>query len=101
MIQPGQKLKEGDYTVGVNESDWNSLFDSLKNTKGQLPYPKVNNQTYAGIRTPVLIVGITYNVKDSGVGVLKYSGSNTSKNITCYNFADFKQLCENTFGDGN
>lgn len=80
MIQPGQKLKEGDcvYGISIKQSksilsisgdDWTAshIFDSWVFNGGKL-YP-------------------TY---------LEYCSE-----LEEYNFADFKKLCENTFGDGS
>lgn len=80
MIQPGQKLKEGDYVVNIKreQSDFIQIFYANH-------LPPIHNTTKG--------FGFVFN---NGELVNHSHG----EKITNHDFADFRQLCENTFGDG-
>lgn len=78
MIQPGQKLKEGDYT-------------RVKSVDESITLEKFYHGRYVPNDVPV------YFKEGFGLSIT-YRNSNKCRSF--YNFADFKQLCENTFGDG-
>lgn len=77
MIQPGQKLKEGDYTR-CNSIQANELSQIEK----------------SGYFNECPMFGVVYD----GEILMPYDIS-WCVELEEYNFSDFKQLCENTFGD--
>lgn len=77
MIQPGQKLRDGDWCVDMTDFERLELCHEFGVT--YMPDKIILFREQYGI----------FNAKHW-----------VSKCKTEYNFADFKQLCENTFGDG-
>ncbi len=84
MIQPGQKLKEDDY---VSKFTLEQAIEIL-----EIEHEKVGSYPHACLQEKLIVFqgdGLFCNVFDD------------SRLITEYSFPDFKQLCENTFGDDN
>lgn len=86
MIQPGQKLKEGDWHKPMSESEAKEILDTMK-IKYNDWYPKSCAEN-----------GIHYHKRS--LWEVSHDPKYLDKSKE-YNFADFRQLCENTFGDGN
>lgn len=82
MIQPGQKLNDGDYCNDLTKHQ----FDELLNIEGDVCLLIYED------------VGLTAFRPDNDCNIiLVTSDYPLANNKTEYNFADFKQLCENTF----
>lgn len=79
MIAEGQKLSEGDCVYNL--------------TKGQA------HELLSMVRFPWLVKNLIDGIVFSG-GNLYPTYMGYCSELEEYNFADFKQLCENTFGDG-
>lgn len=80
MIKPGQKLKEGDFVKDVTKEQFDELI-AIENDEVKLDF-----EEGLGIACQSWL--------DSDM--LTYAFDDLIK--TEYDFPDFKQLCENTFG---
>jgi len=80
MITPRQKLTDGDYTIGLTKHQCIELFQ----IDGYVPYE------YYTIKC--MQHGIMFQANELFVA------DEPDENTTEYDFPDFKQLCENTFG---
>lgn len=83
-IQPGQKLKDGDYFEGGTAEQYEQLFIIENVITGQGVKVFSNHC-------------IDYNQIVFESGDLNWN----SKAVTKYSLEDFRQLCINTFGDGS
>lgn len=81
-IQPGQKLSEGDYCYPMTKDQFNELI-AIENDKIRLEFDEGD--------------GITFELylEDPFLGFFDAKRSKVE-----YSFPDFKQLCINTFKDG-
>lgn len=87
MIKPGQKLKEGDYFQGGTREQYEELLQiEGVNTNPNYPNHCVSNNG--------VVCGYGFDLNEG----LFYIGEFRNKCKTEYDFSDFKQLCENTFG---
>lgn len=75
MIQPGQKLKEGDYILDMTDDERLEISDNF-------------GVTY--MPEKIIMYRETYGIFNAKHWV--------SKCKTKYDFTDFRQLCKNTFG---
>ena len=80
MIQPGQKLQEGDYVKGITPSQ---AVEILK--KDRMQYGE-------GYENTCSLEGIVYYDN------MLSAPFSDDELITEHTFPDFRQLCENTFG---
>lgn len=90
MIQPGQKLKEGDYFQGGTKEQYLELLKIDGQEQVNFTHDdeaKIAFENYDG-----LIFDPNYRLQ-----YLSFD-SEEDNTITEYTFTDFKQLCENTFG---
>lgn len=85
MIQPGQKLRDGDYCKDLTEDQAKELTQ-IDHTGFPEEYEKLMSEN-----------GVKFNESRNGL----FSINDSSYIETEYNFADFRQLCVNTFGDGS
>lgn len=84
MIQPGQKLKEGDYCKILTTEQSRELLEI--ESPGHEDNEHNSNMCYSEKWN-----GFYFN----GIELLFVSKG--ARHKTKYNFADFRQLCENTF----
>lgn len=78
MITPGQKLQDGDYVKGLTLEEWDELIEILDSPVYPIFDYSLNRGMMFGQKT---LLHFDYD-----------------KIVRNYQFSDFKQLCENTFG---
>jgi len=86
QIEQGQKLKDGDYTETLTKIQFDELI-SIENDSCVLEYEEVG-----------LVAFVPEHCHDVILTTADYPEANLK---TEYSFKSFKQLCENTFSDGN
>ncbi len=89
MITPGQKLQDGDFFKGGTNEQYKELL-VIEN------FPGTNYHRHCF--TDGGITCVKGWIFDLELVALKDGRTNLK---TEYSFPDFKQLCENTFGNGN
>lgn len=86
MIAEGQKLREGDYVKDLTTEQYRELLE-IENPE----HPDNEHDS-----------NMCYSEKWNGFyfnGIELLFVSKGARHKTKYNFADFRQLCENTFND--